>query len=172
MYDFLSQKSKISSFDELKGLDSIPEGTVIQEWREDVLVTWTNNIDPALSKGIDFSKWYMVSDKGDTYSIYTHMAMRCYPNRKNGYYYVSFQRAWLNGKKAIHVYISRLVLRTFTRPELLPENWQQLDAAHKDDNPANNRIDNLEFLTHVQNCNAPHFRAAMSAVWKRHNQRE
>ena len=153
MYDFLSQKSKISSFDELKGLDSIPEGTVIQEWREGVLVTWTNNIDPALSKGIDFSKWYMVSDKGDTYSIYTHMAMRCYPNRKNGY-------------------ISRLVLRTFTRPELLPENWQQLDAAHKDDNPANNRIDNLEFLTHVQNCNAPHFRAAMSAVRKRHNQRE
>ena len=50
MYDFLSQKSKISSFDELKGLDSIPEGTVIQEWREGVLVTWTNNIDPALSK--------------------------------------------------------------------------------------------------------------------------
>lgn len=66
--------------------------------------------------------------------------------RKNehGYLCVNLPR---NGRQKT-VYIHRLVAEAFViNPQKLPE------VNHKDENKYNNRADNLEWCTHVDNCN-------------------
>jgi len=71
-------------------------------------------------------------------------------NHENGrgYYAINFYKSFLNDGKVLRVLLNRAVLRTFTPSESLPSNWKLLDAAHLDDNPANNTFENLQFMTH------------------------
>lgn len=43
-----------------------------------------------------------------------------------------------------------------------PESNEKLEVAHKDCDPSNNRADNLEWVTHKENCNHPITRKRLS----------
>lgn len=154
---------RITSLEDLRNLTEIPKETEFIEWRGNTPVRWTNNISPELTKGFDYSPWYLLSDKGDSYSIAHHTVMKNHENGR-GYYAINFYKSFLNDGKVLRVLLNRAVLRTFTPSESLPSNWKLLDAAHLDDNPANNTFENLQFMTHQQNCNAPHFRESISGA--------
>lgn len=159
-----SQIKDIKSFDDLKGLNAIPADTKFVVQTDEKSVEWSNSIDPALTKGYDYSAWYMSSDKGDLYSIDTHDLMSNSKNRKDGYIYFNFYRKNLNNGKIVRVAASRVTARVHTPDEELPDNWQELDVGHIDSDITNNSIENLKFQTHVENCNEPHHRAALSAA--------
>lgn len=158
------QQNQISSFDDLKSLHEIPAGTEFIEQRGSIAVKWSNDIDPLLTNGVDYSSWYMISNMGESYSIATHKLMCNSKNRQNGYFYVNFYRKELNDGRITRVAISRLVARIFTPVEELPQNWQELDAAHKDSDTNNNRVENLCFQSHKENCNELHHKIALSAA--------
>lgn len=67
---------------------------------------------------------------------------------RDGYLQVNLPR--INGKK-LQTYVHRLVYLTWG--ENLPKNYQELDVNHKDENKTNNRLDNLELITHQENLN-------------------
>ena len=48
----------------------------------------------------------------------------------------------------------------------IPEDWQKKQVNHKDENPANNAVENLEFLTAKENCNYGHHGEHISAASK------
>lgn len=97
-----------------------------------------------------FEGKYEVSDCGNVRSL-----LDCHMNPKlekteikkyrvNGYYQVNL---WEH-KKLTHKLVHRLVAEAFVHnPENLP------CVNHKDENPANNRPENLEWCTQKYNCN-------------------
>ena len=64
------------------------------------------------------------------------------PQSKRGYMFVSLYK---NGSVK-QLFVHRLVWEAFNGP--IPEG---LEINHMDENPANNRLDNLNLLTHAQN---------------------
>ena len=88
---------------------------------------------------------YYISDEGKVYSTKCGKTKELKAGKSRGYLYASF---WKNGKhyrKQIH----RLVLSTFSP---IPE-MQNYQVNHKDENPANNKLDNLEWCTAKYNNN-------------------
>lgn len=65
-----------------------------------------------------------------------------------------------NGKATMY-YIHRIVAQAFI-PN--PNNWPQIN--HKDENPANNRVENLEWCTQEYNNNYGSHREKLSIVAK------
>ena len=63
-------------------------------------------------------------------------------NHKTGYVYIGLSK---NGETK-HYRVHRLVAETFISN---PNNY--LEVNHKDENPSNNRVDNLEWCTHTYN---------------------
>lgn len=65
----------------------------------------------------------------------------------NGYYSVSLSK----DKKSRTCFLHRLVICSFTKE--LPSNYRQLDINHKNEDKTDNRLSNLEFMTHKENIN-------------------
>lgn len=93
---------------------------------------------------------YQVSNYGNVKSIRTKdslgrsktpMAMKPQANRK-GYLYVGLKRG--NGYR--HYLVHRLVAQAF-----IGERPGNCEVNHKDEDKANNRADNLEYVTHTEN---------------------
>lgn len=72
---------------------------------------------------------------------------------KNGYYYVVLRKD--GGSK--HFYLHRLVANAF-----IPNPYRFPFVNHKDENPSNNNIENLEWCTHEYNMNYGTVRERMS----------
>lgn len=141
----------IRNFDDLYSFNSIPRNTCFEDEGE----TWVN---------VPFDEYadrYMVSDWGRTYSIKRHIIMHNHPNDK-GYYSANLCKDSHLQRKSI----SRMVALCFC--DEVPDNWQELEVNHKDENPANNTVDNLEWMTHEQNCNYGNHNAHISASRKGH----
>ncbi len=139
----------IKNFEDLKLLKSIPLDTVFEFDGEE----WKNIPYPF------YADRYLVSDSGKSYSIKWHSIMRNHPNDK-GYFGINLCKDGVFKRKSM----SRTVALAFI--EDTPENWQELDVNHKDENPANNTVDNLEWVTHEQNCNYGHHNERIAASRK------
>lgn len=143
--------NNINCFEDLKSLKEIPLDTVFEFEGEQ----WKN---------IPYDYYadrYLVSDSGKSYSIKWHSIMRNHPNDK-GYYGINLCKDSIHSRKSM----SRTVALAFI-PDT-PENWQELEINHKDENPANNRVDNLEWMTHQENISYGNHNAHISASRKGH----
>ena len=138
--------NNINCFEDLKSLKSIPLDTVFEFDGEE----WKNIPYPF------YADRYLVSDSGRSWSIKWHSFMRNHPNDK-GYFGINLCKDGVFKRKSM----SRTVALAFI--EDTPENWQELDVNHKDENPANNTVDNLEWVTHEQNCNYGHHNERIAA---------
>lgn len=91
---------------------------------------------------------YEVSNYGRVKSLNYNMTgkeqYRKVQTNKLGYQYISL---WKNGKQYMRT-VHSLVWEAFNGP--VPEGYE---INHMDENPSNNRLDNLNLLTHRQNMN-------------------
>lgn len=93
----------------------------------------------------DIQDWeeYSVSNYGRVFSKYKNKLLSIC-EKDNGYKMVGLHR----NKKVKHKMVHRLVAEAFIpNPDNLPE------VNHIDENKSNNCVDNLEWVTHRQNCN-------------------
>ena len=86
-----------------------------------------------------FEDRYRISNQGRVYSILNQRILKT-STSKNGY-----KSMHLNGET---IYIHHLVAEHFLEN---PDNKNEIN--HKDCNPSNNCVDNLEWVTHKENCN-------------------
>jgi hypothetical protein len=90
---------------------------------------------------VGFEDYYLISKDGEVYSIRTGKILRVKTSH-NGYLGVQFN---IKGKPT-DFRINRLVAMTYLpNPKNLPE------VNHKDFNPLNNNVNNLEWCTHFEN---------------------
>lgn len=87
---------------------------------------------------------YSITEGGQVYSTKRGTSRQLKPhNLSNGYVKVQL---W-SGKKGHQHYIHRLVADTY-----LPNPLELPEVNHKDGNPRNNNVDNLEWCTRAQNA--------------------
>lgn len=98
----------------------------------------------------DYSGKYQVSNYGNIRSLnyrntFSTKILKMSPNRRNGYYQIHLPGE--NGKDNVFS-VHRLVANAFLpNPDNLPE------VNHKDENPQNNNVENLEWCTSKYNSN-------------------
>lgn len=93
----------------------------------------------------DYEGLYEVSNYGRVKSLFRYKRiMTSSPNKGNGYLYVQL----FKNKKGKNFAIHRLVAMCFCDN---PENKPFVN--HKDETRTNNHADNLEWVTHKENCN-------------------
>lgn len=91
---------------------------------------------------VGYEGLYKISNLGNVFSNYAGRILTP-GTTKDGYKYVSLSKNKEKQMKTIH----RLVATAFlSNPNNLPI------VNHKDENPANNHADNLEWCTHLYNC--------------------
>lgn len=96
-----------------------------------------------------FEGLYSVTEDGQVYSHRRHNFLRlCQSNSKkqnnnSNYYFVNLT----NGKYRERRYVARLVADAF-----LPNSENKPEINHKDGNHFNNKINNLVWSTHQENC--------------------
>lgn len=86
---------------------------------------------------------YVVSNDGQVFSKKRKKLLTITESR-NGYKCVTLTQDNKNYRLSIH----RLVYETFVG--VIPDGYE---VNHKDENISNNKLDNLELLTHRENCN-------------------
>lgn len=98
-----------------------------------------------------FESFYQVSNLGnvkslDRYILYSNGTRHFHSGKiltptlnKYGYYYVHLKKEGSNKK----IYVHRLVAQAF-----IPNKNNKEEVNHIDCNPANNKVDNLEWVTH------------------------
>lgn len=111
---------------------------------------WKYSNEDNIKKEIDLSdfetieehKNYMVSKKGEVYSVVMKKLLKPVKN-DNGHTYVSLCDA-INGKKKRNCYVHVLVAKTF-----LPNDYPDFDinVFHKDGNKSNNHVNNLKWVS-------------------------
>ncbi len=108
-----------------------------------------------MSHGIE--EWRHAPDCFDKYEISSHgrfrvkktgLVCRTYDN---GHGYLTVQPYSTEKKRNFHRYVHRLVAITF-----IGRNEEKLEVNHRDGNKANNRVDNLEWMTPLENNNHAH----------------
>lgn len=90
-----------------------------------------------------YEGFYKISSKGRLYSIKKNKILKPYTN-KQGYRCIGLQ----HDNNIYYTSIHRLVAKAFI-PN--PDNLPQVN--HKDENPSNNNVDNLEWCTSQYNIN-------------------
>ena len=97
----------------------------------------------ALDEVKGYNGKYLITTNGEVYSCNTHKWLKLsVHNGKLPYYYVTLS---MNGKTKKHL-IHRLVAETFIDN---PDNLPQVN--HKDGDPKNNNINNLEWVSNAEN---------------------
>ena len=89
---------------------------------------------------------YAVTEDGRVWSHRRQKFMATRPNNA-GYLMVDLRKDGKTRTFTVH----RLVLTTFNPVE----GMEKLEVGHKDENNLNNRLDNLEWTIHKDNCNMP-----------------
>jgi len=92
---------------------------------------------------VGYEEYYIVSSEGEVFSLRTNKIMREF-NSPQGYKRVELNVGGMAIKKSVH----RLVAEAFI-PN--PNNYPVIN--HKDENPQNNNVDNLEWCTYKYNTN-------------------
>lgn len=91
----------------------------------------------------DYEGIYMINKFGVIINIRNNKTNLMYPYKKsNGYLQINFYK---NGIKTRH-YVHRLVAKTF-----IPNPYNLPQVNHKDRNPSNNNVDNLEWCDNSYN---------------------
>ncbi len=85
---------------------------------------------------------YQVSSLGRIKNIKTNRLLKPFKNKTSGYYYINVVNS--RGRKCYRVH--RLVAKHFINNEL-----NLSDVNHIDENKANNSINNLEWVSHIDN---------------------
>lgn len=96
-------------------------------------------------KDIKNYEWfYKISNFWKVKSLKTNRILSL--NTKNNYWhiYINFNHKWIRK----HLYIHRLVAQAFLWLDI---NNNKMLVCHKDDNPANNNVENLFLWTHKDN---------------------
>ncbi len=110
-------------------------------------------------KSTAYERFY-VDKNGCGRCAFYRETLRVFTQNSQGYFYVVL----IKQGKLYCKRVNRLVLMTFAPCP----GMDKMDACHKNDNPADNRLENLEWGTHKENCNAPRFkRLTGNAVRKR-----
>lgn len=96
-------------------------------------------------RNLDFIGYdnYAVTDGGRVWSIKKHQWLKSSYNR-DGYMQVILYK---DGKTR-HFYLHRLVALAFLSN---PNNLKEVN--HKDENKTNNKVENLEWISHIDNAN-------------------
>lgn len=113
---------------------------------------WEENEDE-FWKAINTEYWkkiegwnYSVSTEGRVINNKTNKYLKSYPNKKKDpYYRVTLSKNYETKEILLH----RLVAKTF-----IPNYNNYSDVHHKDNNPVNNTIRNLIWMSHVENTQA------------------
>lgn len=94
---------------------------------------------------------YAVTDDGKVFNLFTGKEMHQYDNGL-GYKKVQLRQDYADGTyKFRYVYVHRLVAEAFIpKPAARGE---KLEVNHKNENKGDNRAENLEWVTHKENCN-------------------
>lgn len=101
---------------------------------------------PAGHKWINgYEGLYSASPEGYVFSVYSQKFLKGYPNHR-GYMMITLYKDGNNKRFSVH----RLIAKAFI-PN--PENKQEVD--HIDTNRVNNNINNLRWVSRVENCNNP-----------------
>ena len=87
---------------------------------------------------------YLVTSYGRILSIKGKQIKEMKQCNNKGYMYICLCKN--NNKKSFRVH--RLVAQTF-----IPNPYNKSEVNHKDENPSNNSISNLEWCTHIENIN-------------------
>ena len=92
-----------------------------------------------------FEGLYQISNLGNVKSLKTNKILKKRFMEKRWMYEIIDLRIWSNFKKTLR--ISRLVAQAFLWLDI---SDSKMLACHKDDNPCNNRLDNLFLCTHIE----------------------
>lgn len=116
--------------------------------RENTFNTWIPQDPSEVWRDIpDCDGRYQISDHGRVRVMFKSKSLKpgqiLKGHTTNGYHYTHLSK---NGKR-IHVSTHRLVLLTFQPVE----GWQDLDVNHKNGVRNDNRLENLEWLSHLEN---------------------
>lgn len=107
-------------------------------------------IDEKFAQVDQFSR-YLASNYGEIYDKYSNRLLDKYPycdlNQNKKKYYYRVQMIDDTGVKR-NCRVNRIVLMTFDSRE----NYDNLEAHHKDEDTLNNHISNLQWTTHLENC--------------------
>lgn len=106
-----------------------------------------------------FSK-YLISDNGLVYSLEQDKILSQYDNGCGYMQIVIRNDDGVTKSMRVH----RLVYMAHKGE--IPKG---LEVNHKDENKTNNCIENLELMTHAENCNYGSYNANMSAIMKRYH---
>lgn len=117
-----------------------------------------------------YEGYYKISNHGNVFSIRANKIMTPEIMNRGGYLRIGLH---INGKKE-RIMVHRLVMYTFIEYRPYPE----FEVNHKDMNTKNNRLDNLEWVTNLENAkhkyeNKPELiensRKSMSKIGKKYN---
>ena len=147
----------ITSIDQLCGLREIPLNThFIDEYGEE----WTNIVYP------DYAKRYLEGSFGHIYGIYQHKILETSLHPKPYQGIVLYDGAGHSMFRQIHIIIARRFC-TAGLPEGVSLGWDDGTLGccvnHIDEDPTNNRADNLEFISQGDNDRYGH-RSVNSAL--------
>lgn len=104
---------------------------------------WKPIIAYKKGKTYDFTGKYEVSNEGQVRNIKTGKLLKASVNN-DGYEYVGLR---IDGKQQAFK-VHRLVAMAF-----IPTDNYELEVNHKDEVRHNNKVENLEWVTHKENCN-------------------
>ena len=161
----INSSQNITCFDDLKDFQEIPPQTTFVEERDGEQVVWSNDLPSKYTDGVDISGKYLFSRKGESWSIYTHRAMKnsTTDNIKGNMTYTGVNLRW--GNKTHRRIIGRILCFIF-RDEPVPANWNEMQVNHKNEIPSDNSRENLNWVTPKENCNYGHHNERISAANK------
>lgn len=102
------------------------------------------NWTPLVYNGLDLTDRFLVSDKGEIYSLKSDKILRKTLNKSTGYYGVCVSLGSREKKMHIKIHIAVACMFVSGRKEELVVN-------HKDGDKTNNNFSNLEWVTSKQN---------------------
>ena len=102
------------------------------------------NWKPLIYKGIDLTDRFLVSDRGEIFSLKSNKILKQVLNKSSSYYCICVSLGSRKEKKAIKPHIAVACM-------FVPGEAPELVVNHKDGNKTNNYFENLEWVTLREN---------------------